>query len=504
DFVHLHVHTEYSMLDGAARLDDLVNEVKAQGQSAVEMTDHGYLFGAYEFLSKATAAGIKPIIGVEAYLAPVTARTDRTRIQWGERHQRRDDVSGRGAYTHLTLWARTTPGMHNLFRMSSYASLEGMFHNPRMDRELLNTYSDGLIATTGCPSSEVQTRLRLGQYKEALEAAGEFQDIFGKDFYYVELMDHDLEIETRVRQDLLRLSKDLNAPLISTNELHYTRQEDHTSHEALLALQSASTLNEPTYDEGGKRFAFSGSSYYVKSAAEMYELFKELPEALDNTLRVAEQCEVEFRTVDDGANYMPHFPVPDGHDENSWFVAEIEQGLNRRYPQGVPDDVRKQANYETEVISQLGFPGYFLVVADFINWARDQGIRVGPGRGSAAGSMAAYAMGITDLDPLEHGLIFERFLNPERVSWPDVDVDFDERRRGEVIKYVTDKYGSDKVAQIVTYGTIKAKQALKDSARVLGHPFAMGEKLSKAMPPAVMGAEISLSGMFDPEDPRYS
>src|SRR5699024_9899417 len=282
------------------------------------------------------------------------------------------------------------------------------------------------------------------------------------------------------------------------------RQEDHTSHEALLALQSASTLNEPTYDEGGKRFAFSGSSYYVKSAAEMYELFKELPEALDNTLRVAEQCEVEFRTVDDGANYMPHFPVPDGHDENSWFVAEIEQGLNRRYPQGVPDDVRKQANYETEVISQLGFPGYFLVVADFINWARDQGIRVGPGRGSAAGSMAAYAMGITDLDPLEHGLIFERFLNPERVSWPDVDVDFDERRRGEVIKYVTDKYGSDKVAQIVTYGTIKAKQALKDSARVLGHPFAMGEKLSKAMPPAVMGAEISLSGMFDPEDPRYS
>lgn len=504
DFVHLHVHTEYSMLDGAARLDDLVKEVKEQGQSAVAITDHGYLFGAYEFWSKATAAGIKPIIGVEAYLTPGTARTDRTRVQWGERHQKRDDVSGRGAYTHLTLWARTTPGMHNLFRMSSYASLEGMFHNPRMDRELLNTYSDGLIATTGCPSSEVQTRLRLGQYKEALEAAGEFQDIFGKDFYYVELMDHDLEIEHRVRQDLLQLARDLNAPLVATNDLHYTRHEDTKAHEALLALQSGSTLNEPTYDQGGKRFALSGSSYYVKSAAEMHELFKDLPEALDNTLRIAEQCEVEFRTAAEGANYMPHFPVPDGHDEDSWFVAEIEQGLNRRYPQGVPDDVRNQAKYETEVISQLGFPGYFLVVADFINWARDQGIRVGPGRGSAAGSMAAYAMGITDLDPLEHGLIFERFLNPERVSWPDVDVDFDERRRGEVIKYVTDKYGSDKVAQIVTYGTIKAKQALKDSARVLGHPFAMGEKLSKAMPPAVMGAEISLSGMFDPQDPRYS
>jgi len=504
DFVHLHVHTEFSMLDGAARLDDLFEEVNRVGQDAIAITDHGYLFGAFEFWSKARAAGIKPIIGVEAYLTPGTARADRTRVFWGEPHQRRDDVSARGAYTHLTLWSRTTEGMHNLFRMSSLASLDGHFHNPRLDRELLSTYSKGLIATTGCPSGEVQTRLRLGQYDEALAAAGEFQEIFGKEFYYVELMDHELELEARVREDLLRIAKAIDAPLVATNDLHYTRQEDFKNHEALLALQSGAKLSDPTYDEGGNRFAFTGSSYYVKTAAEMHELFRELPEALTNTLRIAEQCEVEFRTVSGGANYMPHFPVPRGEDETSWFISEVERGLHRRYPHGIPDEVRKQADYETDVIVQMGFPGYFLVVADFIEWARDQGIRVGPGRGSAAGSMAAYAMGITDIDPLEHGLIFERFLNPERLSWPDVDVDFDERRRGEVIKYVTDKYGSDKVAQIVTYGTIKAKQALKDAARVLGKPFAVGEKLTKAMPPAVMGADIPLSGIFDPDHPRHS
>src|SRR5690625_1026123 len=269
-----------------------------------------------------------------------------------------------------------------------------------MDRELLNTYSDGLIATTGRPSGEVQTRLRLGQYEEALAATDECQDICVKEFYYYDLMDHDLEIETRVRDDLLRLAKAINAPLVATNDLHYTRQEDYKNHEALLALQSGSTLLEPTYDEGGKRFAFSGSSYYVKSAAEMHELFRDLPEALSNTLRIAEQCEVEFRTVDEGANFMPHFPVPEGQDETSWFISEVERGLHNRYPHGIPDDVRKQANYETDVIVQMGFPGYFLVVADLIVWDRDQDIRVGPGRGSAAGSIGAYAVVIIVLEPM--------------------------------------------------------------------------------------------------------
>ncbi|MFF1528742.1 DNA polymerase III subunit alpha [Cellulomonas sp. NPDC058312] len=501
-FVHLHVHSEYSMLDGAARVGEMLAEAQRLGQDAMAITDHGYLFGAFDFYSQARKLGIKPIIGVEAYVTPGTSRFDQTRVRWGEAHQASDDVSARGAYTHMTLLSRTTEGMHNLFRMGSLASLDGQMGKwPRMDRELLQTYSEGLIATSGCPSSEVQTRLRLGHWDEAVRAAGELQDIFGKENFFVEVMDHGLEIERRTIKDLIRVAETIGAPLVATNDLHYTTKDDAHAHEVLLAVQSGSTLDEPTYDQGGSRFAFGGDGYYVKSAAEMRRTWAELPEACDNTLLIAERCEVEFPT---GANYMPRFPVPAGEDENSWFVKEVERGLMRRYDGVIPDDVRAQAEYETGVIVQLGFSGYFLVVADFINWAREQGIRVGPGRGSAAGSMASYAMGITELDPLRHGLIFERFLNPERVSWPDVDVDFDERRRGEVIRYVTEKYGDDRVAQIVTYGTIKAKQALKDSSRVLGFPFAMGEKLTKAMPPAVMGKDIPLSGMYDPEHPRYA
>jgi DNA polymerase III subunit alpha len=501
DFVHLHVHTEYSMLDGAARMDDLFSEVARLGQKAIAITDHGYLFGAFDFWSTAQKYGVKPIIGVEAYVTPGTSRHDRTKVLWGEQGQRRDDVSAGGAYTHMTLWSRDNTGMHNLFRASSLASLDGQMGKwPRMDRELLETYSEGLMATSGCPSGEIQTRLRLGQWDEAVRAAGEYQDIFGKENYFVELMDHGIEIESRTSKDLLRLAEHIGAPLVATNDLHYTKQEDSHAHEVLLAVNSGSTLDEPTYDQGGSRFAFSGDNFYVKSGPEMRRLFAEMPEAVDNTLLIAERCEVSFDT---GANYMPNFPVPEGEDEISWFVKEVEHGLHRRYPAGVPDEVRAQAKYETEVIIQMGFPGYFLVVADFINWAKEQGIRVGPGRGSAAGSMVSYVMGITELDPLEHGLIFERFLNPERVSMPDVDVDFDERRRSEVIRYVSDKYGDDRVAMIVTYGSIKAKQALKDASRVLGFPFAMGEKLTKAMPPPVMGKDIPLSGIFDPQHERY-
>ncbi|MDM8085845.1 DNA polymerase III subunit alpha [Cellulomonas cellasea] len=497
DFVHLHVHTEYSMLDGAARLDDLFTEAKRLGQTAMATTDHGYLFGAFDFWNKARKHGIKPIIGVEAYITPGTSRFDQNRVRWGEAHQASDDVSARGAYTHMTMLARTTEGMHNLFRMSSLGSLEGQMGKwPRIDRELLSRYSEGMIAMTGCASGEVQTRLRLGQFDEAVRAAGELQDIFGKENFYVEMMDHGLDIETRVIKDLRRLSEIIGAPMVATNDLHYTRHEDAHAHEVLLAVQSGSTLADPD------RFKFDSDQFYLKSAEEMRRTWAELPEACDNTLLIAEQCEVAFNT---DANFMPRFPdVPAGDNEDSWFIKEVERGLQRRYKGAVPDAVRAQANYETGVITQLGFSGYFLVVADFINWAKAQGIRVGPGRGSAAGSMASYAMGITELDPLEHGLIFERFLNPERVSWPDVDVDFDERRRGEVIRYVTDKYGEDRVAQIVTYGTIKAKQALKDASRVLGFPFAMGEKLTKAMPPAVMGKDISLSGIYNPDDPRYA
>ena len=493
EFTHLHVHTEYSMLDGAARLGDLFTHAKELGMKSMATSDHGFLFGAFDFWRQAKAHDIKPIIGVEAYLTPGTHRTDRSRVRWGDGS--RDDVSGGGAYTHMTMWAETTEGMHNLFRASSIASLEGQLYKPRMDREVLQTYSKGLIATTGCPSGEVQTRLRLGQFDEAVQAASEFRDIFGKDNFYCEVMDHGLDIERNVQEDLHRLAKKLNLPFVATNDLHYTRQEDHTAHAALLCVQSGSTLTDP------KRFKFDADNFYLRSAEEMYALFGDIPGACENTLEIAERCNVEFNTK---ANYMPNFPVPEGENEESWFVKEVEKGLHYRFPQGVPDTVRKQAEYEVGVITSMGFPGYFLVVADFINWAKRNGIRVGPGRGSGAGSMVAYAMRITDLNPLDHDLIFERFLNPDRVSMPDFDVDFDDRRRGEVIDYVTDKYGEDKVAQIVTFGTIKAKQALKDASRVMDQPYSVGERLTKAMPPDVMGKNIALANVYNEEDKRYA
>ncbi|MHA7221093.1 DNA polymerase III subunit alpha [Arthrobacter sp. RHLT1-20] len=492
-FVHLHNHTEYSMLDGAARLGDLFDHTKELGMSSLATTDHGFVFGAYDFWNKARNAGVKPIIGVEAYLTPGTARADKTRVRWGDGG--RNDVSGAGSYTHMTMWAENTQGMHNLFRMSSLASLEGYLYKPRMDRDLLQTYGKGLIATTGCPSGEVQTKLRLGLYQEAKLAASDFRDIFGAENFFCELMDHGLDIERAIQGDLIKLAKELGLPMVATNDLHYTHAEDAASHAALLCVQSGSSLADP------KRFKFDADEFYLKSPAEMRAIFSDHPDACDNTLLIAERCDVQFN---ENASYMPRFPVPEGEDEQSWFVKEVENGLHYRYPKGIPDHVRKQADFEVGVITQMGFPGYFLVVADFINWAKNNGIRVGPGRGSGAGSMVAYVMRITDLDPLVHGLIFERFLNPERVSMPDFDVDFDDRRRAEVIRYVTEKYGDERVAMIVTYGTIKAKQALKDSSRVLGYPFSTGERLTKAMPPDVMGKGIALADVHNPEAQRYS
>ncbi len=495
-FVHLHVHTEYSMLDGAARLTELFAEAARMGMPALAMTDHGNIFGAYDFYAKATAAGVKPIIGMEAYVTPNTARRERTRVRWASGGD--DDVSGGGAFTHMTLLAENTTGMHNLFRLASRSSTEGFFYKPRADRELLSEYANGLIATTGCPSGEIQTWLRIGDYEKARASAAEFRDMFGKDNYFLELMDHGLDIERRVRDDLLRLARDLGLPMIATNDLHYTHAEDADTHEILLCVQSGKTMADPN------RFKFDARDFYLKSPAEMRSLWADkydLRVACDNTLLIAERCEVSF--TEGNGTYMPRFPVPDGETERSWFAKEVELGLARRFPAGIPDDIRTQAEYEVGVINAMNFPGYFLVVADFINWAKDNGIRVGPGRGSGAGSVVAYAMRITDLNPLEHGLIFERFLNPDRVSMPDFDVDFDERRRGEVIRYVTEKYGDDRVAQVVTYGTIKAKQAVKDAGRVLGYPFAMGEKITKVMPPPVMGKDVPLAKIFDESHDRY-
>ena len=490
-FVHLHVHTEYSMLDGAARVDELVKEVANQGMPAIAITDHGNVFGAYEFNKKAIAAGVKPIIGIEAYVAP-ESRFDKRRVKWADGGE--DDVSGGGAYTHMTLLAENNEGLSNLFKLSSLASLEGYYYKPRMDRDLLSKYGKGLIATTGCPGGEIQTRLRMGAYKEAKQAASELRDIFGAENFYLEIMDHGIDIETRVKADLLKLGKEIGLPLLATNDLHYTNHEDAASHEALLCVQSGSTLADP------KRFKFENNEFYLKSAKEMRKLFSDIPEACDNTLLIAERCSITMR---ENENLLPQYSVPKGETEDSWLRKESNIGLLEKLDGKVEPKYQERLDYELEVMIKMGFPGYFLVVSDLCSHARSVGIRVGPGRGSAAGSLVSYALGITALDPIKHGLLFERFLNPERISMPDIDLDFDERRRSEMIAYATQKYGEDRVAQIITYGTIKSKQALKDSTRVLGYPYAIGDKLTKALPPSVMGKDISLAGVFDSTNERY-
>jgi DNA polymerase-3 subunit alpha len=490
-FVHLHVHTEYSMLDGAARVGDLVNEVARLEMPAIAMTDHGNVFGAFDFYKQATKAGVKPIIGIEAYVAP-ESRFDKKRVQWADGGE--DDVSGGGAYTHMTILAENNQGLANLFRLSSLASLEGYYYKPRMDRELISRHADGLIATTGCPGGEIQTRLRMGNYREALRAASDYRDIFGANNFFLEIMDHDIDVENRVKADLLKLGKELKLPLLATNDLHYTFHEDAAAHAALLCVQSGTTLAD------SKRFKFDNDEFYLKTPAQMRELFKEIPESCDNTLLIAERCNVKLR---ENENLLPAFPVPQGETEDSWLRKESVRGLLEKMGDRATDEYRTRLHYELDVMANMGFPGYFLVVADLVGHAKKVGIRVGPGRGSAAGSLVAYSLGITGLDPIEHGLLFERFLNPERISMPDIDLDFDERRRSEMIRYATEKYGEDRVAQIITYGTIKSKQSLKDSTRVLGYPYAIGEKLTKALPPSVMGKDITLSGIFDAKDSRY-
>ena len=490
-FVHLHVHTDYSMLDGAARINDLVSEAVAQKMPAIAMTDHGNVFGAYEFYKSANKAGIKPIIGTETYVAP-ESRFKKERVKWAQGGD--DDVSGGGAYTHMTLLAENNQGLQNLFKLSSLASLEGFYYKPRIDRELLSKYSKGIIGTTGCAGGEVQTRLRMGAYKEALAAASDFRDILGAENFYVELMRHDLEIENRVFADLIKLAKELNLPLLATNDSHYVKQTDAAAHAVLLCIQSGTTLADP------KRFKFDNDQFYLKNASAMRQLFKDLPAACDNTLLIAQRCNITMR---EGENLLPHFPVPTGETEESWLRKLANKGLATKLKNNIPAEYQSRLDFELDVMTKMGFPGYFLVVADLIDHAQKVGIRVGPGRGSAAGSLVSYSLGITGLDPIKHNLLFERFLNPERISKPDIDLDFDERRRDEMIQYATSKYGADRVAQIVTFGTIKTKQAIKDSTRVLGYPYALGEKLTKILPPTIMGKDISLGGIFDVNDDRY-
>ncbi|MGW5410413.1 DNA polymerase III subunit alpha [Actinomadura geliboluensis] len=505
-FVHLHVHTEYSMLDGAAKIGPLMDEVARRRMPAVAMSDHGNVHGAYEFFHAAAAAGVKPIIGTEAYVAPAS-RFHRQAVYWSDdlALRRADDetgeggdVSGRGLYTHMTMWAADAGGLRNLFRLQSRAWLEGHVQKyPRMDDELLAEHGAGIIATTGCPSGAVQTRLRLGQYDRAVEAAARYRDIFGRDNYFLELMDHGLAIERRVRDDLLRLGEQLKLPPLATNDSHYVTEDQAAAHDALLCIGTGKQLADQN------RFRFSGSGYFVKSAAQMRELWDgEVPGACDNTLLIAERVG-DYGEVFAHRDLMPQFPVPDGESESSWLRKEALAGARRRYGGDPPRDVLDRIDYELSVIDGMGFPGYFLVVADICRHARAEGIGLGPGRGSATGSMVAYCTGITELDPIEHGLIFERFLNPERVTMPDVDLDLDDRRRDEMIDYVTAKYGGDRVCQIVTFGTIKAKAAVKDAGRVLGYPYALGDRITKAFPAAAGGKEIPLSAILDPAHPRH-
>ncbi|MBS4729577.1 DNA polymerase III subunit alpha [Mycobacterium sp. SM1] len=498
-FVHLHNHTEYSMLDGAAKITPMLAEAQRLDMSAIGMTDHGNMFGASEFYNATTAAGIKPIIGIEAYVAP-GSRFDTRRILWGDPGQKADDVSGGGSYTHLTMIAENVTGLRNLFKLSSLASFEGQLGKwPRMDAELIAEHATGLIATTGCPSGEVQTRLRLGQYREALESAAKWREIFGAENYFLELMDHGLAIERRVRDGLLQIGRALGIPPLATNDCHYVTRDAAHNHEALLCVQTGRTLSDPN------RFRFEGDGYYLKSAAEMRQIWDdEVPGACDATLLITERvgCYADAWTPRDR---MPVFPVPEGHDQASWLRHEVDAGLRRRFPGGLPDGYAQRAAYEIEVICAKGFPSYFLIVADLVRYARSVGIRVGPGRGSAAGSLVAYALGITDIDPIPHGLLFERFLNPERTSMPDIDIDFDDRRRGEMVRYAAERWGHDRVAQVITFGTIKTKAALKDAARIhYGQPgFAIADRITKALPPAIMAKDIPLAGITDPSHERY-
>jgi DNA polymerase-3 subunit alpha len=503
-YVHLHVHTEYSMLDGAAKITPLMAEAARLGMPAVGMTDHGNMFGAYEFFQQGSKAGVKPIIGIEAYVAP-ESRFHKKPVFWGE-SGRRDvdmdgeggDVSGGGAYTHMTMLAASATGLRNLFRLSSRASLEGFYRKPRMDRELIAELSEGIIATTGCPSGEVQTRLRLGQPAKALEAAATYRDIFGPENFFLELMEHGLAIERSVRAGLLDIGQKLGLRPLATNDSHYVTKDQSASHEVLLCIGTGKTIDDP------KRFKLDGDGYYIKSPDDMRRIWDEqVPGACDSSLLIAERVQ-PYDEVFTHVDRMPKYPVPDGETQSSWLRKEVADGVGQRFGDRPSREVLDRIEYELGVIERMGFPAYFLVVADICHYARRAKIGLGPGRGSATGSMVAYVLGITDLDPIEHSLIFERFLNPERVTMPDIDLDFDERGRGDMIRYVTEKYGDDRVCQILTFGTIKAKAAVKDACRVLGFPYALGDKITKVFPGAVMGKEIPLSGIFDPSHDRYS
>ena len=492
-FTHLHVHTEFSMLDGAARLDEMVAKAVGDGQPAIGITDHGNMYGTLEFYKECRKQGIKPIIGTEAYMAH-DHRSERPTRRGRVDDSGGDTEGGKKLYYHLTLLAENDVGYRNLIQLSSLAFLEGYYYKPRMDWELLEKYSDGLIATTGCLGGHVLQSLLNGDEKGALDKAGRLQEIFGKDNLFVELQDHGIQAQRDTNPKLIEIAQKIGAPLLATNDSHYTHREDHESHDALLCVQTGALISDP------KRFKFEGEEHYLKSAQEMRYLFREVPEACDNTLWIAERAELDITF---GDALLPDFPLPAGFANDSEYLEHLTwEGAKQRWGDDLPPSVMERVAYELKVINDMGFASYFLITWDLIKYAREAGIRVGPGRGSAAGCAVAYCLWITDLDPIKYDLLFERFLNPSRISMPDIDMDFDSRYRDQMIRYAADRYGRDHVAQIITFGTIKARNAVRDAARVLGYPYGVGDKIAKAMPPLVMGRDTPLKYCFE-QNPKY-
>ena len=457
-FVHLHLHTEYSLLDGACRIDKMMEHLKAIGQTAVAITDHGAMYGVIDFYKAAKKAGVHPIIGCEVYVAPRT------------RHDRVHGLDNEA--WHLVLLCQNEQGYRNLSYMVSMGFLDGFYGKPRVDYELLETHSQGLICLSACLAGEIPQKLLANEYDAAKAAALKLSGIFGPDNFYLELQDHGLSEQKQVNQGILRLAKETGLPLVVTNDAHYLKKEDSYLQDVLLCIQTGKTVDEP------ERMRFETEEFYVKSEEEMRKLFPALPEAYDNTVKIAQRCQVEIRF---GEYHLPEFKVPEGYTNWTYFSELCWEGFAQRYPDA-DEAVRAQLEYEMKIIAQMGYVDYFLIVSDFVAFAKKAGIPVGPGRGSAAGCIVSYCLHITDLDPVKYNLVFERFLNPERVSMPDIDMDFCQNRRGEVIDYVMEKYGADHVAQIVTFGTMAARGAIRDVGRALNFTYAETDIVAKLVP----------------------
>jgi DNA polymerase-3 subunit alpha len=481
------------MLDGAARIGEVVGAAVADGQPAIGITDHGNMYGILDFYRECRTQGVKPVLGTEAYMAH-DSRHERPARRGRVDDTGGDSDSGKKLYYHLTLLAEDNTGYRNLIQLASRAFMEGYYYKPRVDWETLADHAEGIIATTGCLGGQVLQSLLRGDMEGAVAKAGRLQDIFGRDNLLVELQDHGIAEQHKTNPQLLEIARRIGAPLLATNDSHYVHREDAVAQDALLCVQTGSLMSDPN------RFKFHGDEHYLKTAAEMRTLFDEVPEACDNTLWIAERANVE---IDFGKPQLPNFPLPDGFASDADYLRHLTfEGAGERWGATLPDAVTERLAYELKVIEDMGFSSYFLIVWDLIAHARRSGIRVGPGRGSAAGCAVAYCLRITDLDPIRYDLLFERFLNPSRISMPDIDMDFDSRYRDEMIRYAAERYGRDHVAQIVTFSTIKARAAVRDAARVLGHPYGVGDRVAKAMPPLIMGRDTPLYACLEPH-PKY-